>query len=336
MSLQEVARVAGVSIATVSRVINGNYFVTDETKQRVLEAIQKLNYRPNGVAKSLRGARTKTIGLIVPDIPNPYFSSIIAEVEHSAHDNGYNIILGNSNDDPQKEISLLNLMFEKRVDGIVIAPSRSKASETLSEFIREKTPIVIVDRKLEDLEVSTVVEENEVSSYELVNHLIIMGHRRIALINSSMDISTVKARGSGYLRALTDAQIEVDESIIKLGKFDTVTGYTSTKSLFSGKHEPPTAIFCANNVIAVGCLIALRELNLSVPSDVSVICFGNILFQELISPKLTTVIQNPTAIGITAARLLMDQLDVNGNFATETVILPTEIRLGNSVARLSP
>ncbi|WP_067625523.1 LacI family DNA-binding transcriptional regulator [Alicyclobacillus acidiphilus] len=331
-TLKDVAKLAGVSTITVSRVLNGSYYVSEATKHKVMAAVEQLNYKPNAIARSLRNARTSTIGVLVPDISNPYFMSLIRSLEAEVQREGYHILLASSDDDPAKEAEMLDVL-EMRVDAMVVASSFSTASAPLLD---RDVPIILVDRKVEGAHFSSVIEECEKSSYELVKHLIQFGHRDIAILNSSAEISTAQSRQQGYERALSQFGIEPNPNFVCRGQLTKEWGYLMCKRLFSAGEPQPTAIFCANNSLTQGALLAIRELGLAVPDDVSLVSFGDLPLSELIEPRITAVIQNPENVGKKTSEILLKELgrgkDEGG--CVEALVLPTHIRLGESVRPL--
>lgn len=326
-TLKDVAKLAGVSTITASRALNGNYYVSEATKRKVMQAVEQLNYKPNVIARSLRNARTSTIGVLVPDISNPYFMSLIRSLEDEVQRQGYHILLASSDDNPDKESEMLDVL-EMRVDAVVVATSFTRETNSLSD---RDVPIVMVDRKIPNVRLSSVIEESEKSSFELVKHLIHFGHRHIAIINSAADISTVDARHKGYERALAQFGIERNSHFECRGQFTKESGYLMCKRLLSTQEERPTAIFCANNTLTHGALLAIRELGLSVPDDVSLVSFGDLPMSELIEPRITAVIQHPENVGKATAEILLKELshDKEKDYL-ENLVLPTHIRLGES------
>ena len=333
-NLKDVAKKAGVSTATVSRVLSGNYFVSDETKRKVISAVSELNYQPNGIARSLRNAKTQTIGVLVPDISNPYFMKVISALENYLATYEYNLLIASSNENPQKEDSLLKVLFEKRIDGLVLAPSRMEIKPSIQGYFHQKIPVVLIDRSVNDVAVDTVVEESENSAYELVKHVISMGHRDIAIINGRNALSTVIEREKGYIRALQDAGVSVRSEYMYRGEYNQQSGYSLGKRLLQMGSDRPTAVFCTNNFIALGVMTAANELKLQIPDDLSVVSFGDLLLPEFVTPRITSVIQSPEDVGIASAKLMVERIisDVHGN--PEEIKLPTHIRLGESVRSL--
>lgn len=330
MTLKEVGRLAGVSAITVSRVLSGSYHVRDETKRKVLDAVKALDYKPHIIAQSLRSARTRTIGVLIPDISNPYFMYLIRSLEKVMRSHGYSILLASSDNDPVRELEMLRVL-EMRVDGIVLATCQAMLRDALKSILARDVKIVLVDRTAEDVQLPQVLEENENGAYELVKHLIALGHREIAMINGTAPISTATTRERGFHRALREYALQEDSVLVLHGQFDQETGHAFTAQLLKSAHDRPSAIFCGNNSIAVGALLAIRERGLSVPQDISLVSFGDLLLPELITPLVTAVVQDPDAVGRTAATLLLASLREEVDTQPEVVVLPTHIRIGESV-----
>lgn len=333
-TLKDVAILAGVSTATVSRTLSGAYYVTDETKRKVLEAVAALNYQPNGIARSLRNAKTQTIGVLVPDISNPYFMQIVSALEDYLSASEYNLLIASSGESAIKEDALLRVFLEKRVDGLVLAPSRMELGKALDGYLNQAIPVVLVDRSVQDVSVDTVVEESENSTYDLVQYVISMGHSKIAIINGRSVLSTVVERERGYMRALKDAGIPIRTDYILQGDYSQPSGYSLGKRLLNMGSDRPTAVFCTNNSIALGVMIACHELKCQIPKDLSVVSFGDLLLPAFVTPRITAILQNPKMVGTTAARILLDRLSSESSSGIEEILLPTHVRLGESVSRL--
>lgn len=304
-------------------------------RKRVQSVVDQLNYQPNGIARSLRRAKTNTIGVLVPDISNPYFMELIRSFEDVVSAGNYNIIVASSSERPEKEQRLIEVFLEKRVDAIVLATSRGQLADTVKNCWKRNVPLMLVDRSVADAEVDTIVEENVSGAYELVKYLVTAGHRKIAIINGSAPISTVIERQRGFERATQDYKLSIPDEYVQQGHFDQESGYILGKRLLKMK-SAPTAIFCCNNFIAVGLIVAINELGLSIPEDVSVVSFGELLLPELIRPRLTAVIQDPVRVGSIAGRLLLEKLDSEFPANAESITLATHIRLGDSVKILNP
>ncbi len=335
-TLKDVALKAGVSIATVSRVLGGEYPVSAVTKQRVLEAVGALDYHPNGVARSLRSAKTHTLGVLVPDLANPYFMKLIRAIENTVNDVGYHLLVASSSENANQERDLLRIFLEKRLDGVVIAPVSLNGSGVFSSFISEMVPVVFVDRTITGLFVDSVREEGRRSSQKLTNYLIDQGHSEIAIINRHGATSTANEREQGFRDAMLSAGIDIQKEYVVAGDYDQETGYRAGKRFLSLGKKTPTAVFCTNNLIALGLLQAVYEVGGHVPNDLSVVSFGDPFTADFISPKMTIVVQNPVQVGTQAARVLLRKLEgTETQERPEEIILPTSIRLGESVQRLN-
>lgn len=333
-TLKDVARASGVSTATVSRVLSGNGYVSKEVRKRVESVIVQLHYQPNGIARSLRSAKTQTIGVLVPDISNPYFMDLIRSFEEVVSAENYNIVIGSSSEKPEKEKKLIEVFLEKQVDALVLATSRDEISDSVQRCQQQNVPLMLVDRSISGLEVDTIVEENVNGAYELVKYLIAAGHRKIAIINGTSPISTVLERQRGFELAMKDHHLPIPDGYVQQGGFNQESGYILCKRLLK-LGSPPTAIFCSNNFIAVGLIVAVNELGLSIPEDISVVSFGELLVPELIRPRLTAVIQDPVRVGSITGRLLLEKLERDSRSNVESITLSTHIRLGDSVRILS-
>ncbi len=326
-----------MSPSTVSRVLTGVGYVSAATKEKVLKAVDELGYNPNGVARSLKRAKTQTIGVIVPDISNPYFVRVVRSIENCVSKSDYNLLLCSTDDNASKEETFLRILRERRIDGLIFAPSRLELGSALKPFLDANIPVVLVDRTITDVEVDTVVEEGEQSSYRLVQSLIEMGHERIAIVNSKPYISTSIERQRGYERAMLDAGIPIRPQYIQHGRFDQETGYLCGKRLFTLKDDRPTAIFATNNSILYGLMLAARELLIRIPEDISLVSFGDLEYSELIFPRVTAILQHPDRVGTTAAEVLLARLNhthVEEVQKTRRIVLPTDFRCGTSVRNL--
>ncbi|QQE80560.1 LacI family DNA-binding transcriptional regulator [Alicyclobacillus sp. SO9] len=329
-TLKDVARAAGVSTATVSRALGGTGYVSDEVKHRVMAAVKDLNYQMNGIARSLRNAKTNTIGVLVPDISNPYFMEIIRSFEEDVSSSNYNILVASSAETPEKEQKLVEVFVEKRVDAIVLATCQEDVSRSVAACQQGGVPVLLIDRSAANIDVDTVVEESVSSTYEIVKYLISLGHRKISMINGSAPISTISERERGFRQALEDFKVPLVPEYIQHGEFTQESGYYLGNRLLT-LSDPPTAIFCSNNFITVGLMVAANNLKVRIPEDVSVVSFGELLLPELIQPRVTAVIQDPEKVGKIASRILLHRIEDKSLTATERTVLSTYIRLGDSV-----
>ncbi|MGC8971698.1 MAG: LacI family DNA-binding transcriptional regulator [bacterium] len=307
-TIKEVAERAGVSVMTVSRVINNSKYVSQETRKRVEQAMKELGYVPNALAHGLITKKTHVLGLIISDITNPFFTTIARGVEDTAIKNGFNIILCNTDEDPEKEERYIELLLRKRVDGIILSPSNCNKNNGISLILSKNVPLVLIDRCIKGLEVDCIYSDSFSGAYELTKYLIGLGHSRIGIIVGPKRISTAIERVKGYRKALNEAHISIDESLIRWGeKYSREDGYINTMSLLK-MDNPPTAIFGGNRLITVGVLKAIRELRLKIPEDISVVSFDEVEDISVTTPFLTVVSQNSYAIGIIAAEWLLKRI----------------------------
>lgn len=309
-TIKDVAKLAHVSTATVSRVLNGNYPVTFETKRAVLQAVKQCKYRPNIYAKGLKINKTYVIGLIVPDISNSYYIEIAKGLENIISRFGYTLCLCSSEGRPIKELKLLEALNDKRMDYVVLA---SKITDkTQLEILMDKgLKIMMVDTYLDDINIDKVVEDNYEAAFKLCKLALDHGHKKIGIVKSLDNVSTSEQRYQGYLDALAQANVihckryEVD------GGNDRMMSYQETLKMLRGNaNDLPTCMYAIDSATTEGLLQACKQMNLQVPQDISIISYGNITRPELYEPKLTYVEQNAQQIGEKVGALLMQRLEI--------------------------
>jgi LacI family transcriptional regulator len=306
VTIKEVAKLAGVSIATVSHVANNSRFVSDQAKSAVLSAMEQLDYQPNAVAKSLRQKTTKTIGLIISDISNPFFTNLVRGVEDVANKKGFNLILCNTDEQSQKEKTYLDVLSQKQVDGIIVAPTNDNGV-LFHDLVHKKFPLVFVDRYLEDMAIPAVISDSEDAAYLAVKHLIQLGHTRIGLANSLPSIQTTNDRIKGYRRALTEFGIPYDPKLVHQGDSKVDGGYKGGNKLLQ-LANPPTAIFATNNLTTIGVMKALQHAGVQCPEQMAVVGFDDFEWASAFRPNLTTVAQPVYDLGKIAAQMLVNLL----------------------------
>lgn len=312
---KEVARLAGVSTATVSYVINnGPKPVAEETKQRVLHAIRQLDYRPNAIARSLVTKRTNSIGFILPDILNPVHAAIAKEFEDTLWAAGFNLILGNSDEQPERENAYLRSLFSKGVDGVALTPT-GQNRQLLHAAVSPERSFVLIDRQLEGLDVDCVLFDNVMGTYQAVRHLTELGHKRIGLINLTKTLTPGKERLQGYERALLESGIPLDSGLVREGDFKARAigtrvneGELLLESLLA-LDSPPTALFVSNNRLLTGVLRGISRLGLRVPQDIAIATFDDLAHYAERSPTITAVATSVEEFGETAARLLIERVN---------------------------
>jgi len=289
VTIKDVARHAGLSPSTVSRALNRSGYVSDEAQRRVDEAIAELGYQPNWMARSLKGKPSLTIGLIIPDIFNVYYTALARAVSATLRTQNYALILCVSNEDPETDLEYLKTLWEKRVDGIIYThPARGHNSLFVREMANSGIPIVELNRQREKDIFDAVLADNIQGAYQMTEYLIGMGHRRIGLIVGESNLTTAKNRLVGYRRALEDAGIPIDPDLIRIGTFTREHGEKGTQELMQ-LTEPPSVIFAGNNRIVMGTLFALQQHDIRVPDDVSVVAFDDAEWLGVWNPPITAV-----------------------------------------------
>lgn len=306
ITIKDVATRAGVSSATVSRVLTGKPHVREAVRQRVLAAVHELGYKPSRVARSLRVRRSQIIGLIISDIQNPFFTALVRAVEDIAQQDGYAVILCNADEDIAKEALYIDLMLEEQVSGVLITPTREYDNPS-RRLIDAGIPVVAVDRYMLDIDVDTVVVDNVGSAFNLVNHLITAGHRRIGAICAELSSTTGRERLVGYRNALNTHQLPIDPALIQTSVPRRELGYYSAQQLLN-LDDPPTALFCGNNLLTVGAFEAIHERHLKIPDDIAIAGFDGLICSPISEPALTIIEQPVYELGKVAAELLMQRI----------------------------
>ncbi|WP_339546677.1 LacI family DNA-binding transcriptional regulator [Pseudomonas sp. RA_35y_Pfl2_P32] len=330
-TIKDVAALAGISYTTVSHVLNKTRPVSEEVRLKVEAAIQRLDYVPSAVARSLKAKTTATIGLLVPNSLNPYFAELARGIEDYCERNGYCVILCNSDDNPDKQRSYLRVLLEKRIDGLIVA-SAGGDSGLAQGLAGVRTPMVIVDRGLEGLDADLVRIDHEYGAYLATRHLLQLGHRDIASIGGPAHTSVAQMRLAGFCRALKEAGVQVPTERMLESDFTSTGGYNAAATLLAS--NPPTAIFAGNDMMGIGVLRAAAERNIRVPSELSVIGFDDIQMSRYVYPALTTVGQSILQLGEMAAQVLLRRIAAP-HLATDQQIVTPSIVLRESTAPLS-
>jgi LacI family transcriptional regulator len=330
-TINDVARRAEVSPVTVSRVINKARNVSPATRERVEQAIQELGYVPSAAARSLRSKRTRTMALVLPDITNAFWTTVARGVEDAAQSCGYSVLLYNTDETPSKQLRYLDVIASQRVDGVIIAPYDSDA-RNLATLRARNIPIVVIDRRIKGWEVDTVCGDSVSGARALVQHLIKLGHQRIAMVSGPLNTSTAEDRVTGYCLALNEAGIPVSASLIKRGEYHAPSGERLTYQLLD-EGLNPTAIFAANNAIAMGVIDALEKRGLRIPQDVALVCFDDLPNASRFFPFLTVAVQPAYDMGLNAAQLLISRLDDEVSWPPRHVLLPTRLIIRYSCGR---
>ncbi|MFP4638133.1 MAG: LacI family DNA-binding transcriptional regulator [Spirochaetaceae bacterium] len=317
-TMKDVARRAGVSASTVSHIINNTRYVSADLTERVMQAIEELEYRPYGLARSLRTKHSHTLGVLIPDNTNPYFAEVARLLEDECFDRGYNVIICNTEQDPKKELIYLRLLTEKAADGIVFVSTGDDA-EAIDALGRQRITSVLVDRDIPELDLDKVVSDNETGAYVATRHLLDLRHRRIACIAGPSGIASTEERLSGYRRAMEEAGLE---GRVLYGDFQVESGYHAFRRL-RAEGSLPTAVFASNDLMAMGVLHGAAEYGIAVPRELSVVGFDDIQLASYAVPSLTTVRQAKQRIVAEAVQLLLGRVDgeISGN-ARRRVLTP--------------
>jgi LacI family transcriptional regulator len=327
--MREVAERAGVSVTTVSHVVNNTRTVNPDTRSRVEEAMQMLGYQPNVLARSLRRGVTHTIGIILPDSANPYFAEVVRGIEDTSFAQGYSVILCNSDNDLDKEHHYTNVLVEKQVDGIIFVAAGLSAENILNLQAR-RVPLVLVDRNVPNVQVDEVLADNQNGGWLATRHLIDLNHRSIACIAGPTGVRLSSERVAGYRQALESADIVYDPKWVVEGDFQYQSGYAAAKKLFHSQPSP-TAIFACNDLMAIGAYRFAHEKKMRVPEQLSIVGFDDVRLAAYTNPPLTTVRQSKREMGTQAAKLLLERI-AQQDLKPRQVILGTELVIRRSTA----
>jgi len=328
VTIKDIAKEADVSITTVSRVLNNKPDVGDDTRAKILKIIEKMNYNPNSVARGLVMQKTHTIGLIIPDISNPFFPQIVRAVEDKAQELGYSVILFNTDNHLERERKAVELFKSKQIDGLIVSLSLGN-EEILKNLKASNYPVVQIDRSVLDHIYPLVSIDNIKSAYQMVEYLIKKGHKKIAHLSGDLNTTTARERLSGYKKALKDYKIEIKKDYIIEGDYTQDSAYKATKKLL-GLKSPPTAVFAANDLSAAGVYKALFEADLKIPADMAVAGHDDINLASLLKPELTTMRQPKYEMGERAVSVLLKMID-DEDAEIEDQILNTDLIIRESV-----
>jgi LacI family transcriptional regulator len=326
VTIRQVASKAGVSAMTVSRVINDSPRVSDDTRRRVEAAIAELGYVPNQLARGLIRQKTGAIGVIVPDVANPFFTLVVRGAEDVAWRAGYHVILCNTQADVERERGYIEDMLAFQVEGLLLAPVGERSKPNLRLLRKHEVPFVLIDRTVGGYDGDLVQGDSVGGARQLVSHLIEHGHRRIGMVTETDDVSTARDRLEGYKQALAASGIELAPELVReapAGAIDVNSAYAETVALLD-LPEPPTAIFSVNNIAVVGVAEAVRDRGLEIPRDVAVVCFDDIEHASRFHPFLTVMAQPAESFGTIATQLLLDRLAGRIEKRRRLVVLPAD------------
>jgi LacI family transcriptional regulator len=302
-TVKEVAERAGVSAASVSRALSGTRGVREPVRSRILEAAQELSYRPNRAARDLRVRSSRAVGVLIPDIENPFFTSLVCGIEDVLRKTDYSLLLASYSEDPDLEERRLEVFRAEGVRGLIFAASRTP-SRLYAELAKSGMALVAVSRDVPRLPADQVTVANQEGAHAATSHLIQLGHNRIAIINGPLVFTTARDRQAGYEQALREAGIAIDERLVVHSDFRQSGGYTGMRQLLE-LPSPPTAVFTGSNLLTLGALQAIHERHLTIPNDIAIVGFDDLPWATSLRPPLTTVAQPSFDVGRTAAELLM-------------------------------
>ncbi|ELT45911.1 LacI family DNA-binding transcriptional regulator [Arthrobacter nitrophenolicus] len=319
-TMVKVAKLAGVSISTVSHVLNGTRHVNDETRQKVLKAIEETSYRQDALARAMRRNRTDSIGLIVSDGGEPAFAEMIRGVEETAAKQGVTLLLANSAEDPRREARAVQALLERRVDGIILARAAGSGPEALADFAGQGTPLVLMDRLSED-PFDQVGVENRAPVKELVQHLTGQGHERILLVAGDTRVATLRERHEAFTDAMESAGVPAAKQLVVIAESAKKTDAGIRAAL--SRSTPPTAVIACSTVLAAAALRQIQQRGLRLPDDLAFAAFDGFAYADLFEPQLTTVRQPAFQVGATAAELLAKRIADKGAEPSVVRLAPT-------------
>lgn len=339
LTIKDIAKALGLSTSTVSRALRDSYEISPETKRLVLEYAEKNNYHPNPIALSLKERRSRSIGVIVCEIANSFFSQAINGIENIAYNNGYNVIIAQSRESFDREMLNLQYLTSRSIDGLIISVStETKDFSYLKELNKKGLPIVFFDRIVDEIETHKVRVDNYKGAYDATSHLINCGYRRIAAIGNSEVLSITRERIGGYTAALTDNGIEVDPSLIRYcqhGGMIAAEVDEAIKELFQLRQKPE-AVFASSDKLTTGCLRNFKVRNISVPDDIGLIGFSNTDLTELLDPPLSVIKQPAFEMGEISTNLLLQLIESKRPVTEfETRVLTTELLIRNSTRKVT-
>ncbi len=331
-TMKDVAKYTGLSIATISKYINGGN-VLDQNKVLIEDAIKKLNFKVNEIARGLKTNKTMTIGVLIPDFKNIFFTSIVSNIENVLIQNGYSTIICDYKKSDRLEKEKFDFLVNKQVDGIITIPQGSN-EQSVQRLLDESVPVVLIDRALDGVSCDTVLVDNMNAAYDAVEHLIVSGHKRIGIICGPDYIFTAQERLKGYIRVHEDYSMKIDETLIKKGDYESDSGYRLLNELMDLEVHP-SAVFVTNYEMTIGAIMAIHDRDVKIPEELSVIGFDNLHMAKIVKPSLSIIVQPMEQIGEAAAQLLLKRLKGDMSNYPSMLRLKTELQINKSVKELT-
>ncbi|MGG1312722.1 MULTISPECIES: LacI family DNA-binding transcriptional regulator [Cohnella] len=326
-TIYDVAKEAGVSIATVSNAINGKGKISKKRREQIFKIMEKLNYQPSRIASALVGKRTYTLGLLIPDISNPFFSEIARAIEDHAHQTGYSVIICSTDNKDERVERYISVLEQNSVDGIIIGTGIDNL-DILTQLQERGVPFVMISRETFALAADTVVADDFVGGMLAARHLAELGHRRMAILSENLKVSSSRERIRGFKQGLLDMGVPFDDADIVICEYRIEEGRRGAQELLA-RADKPTAIFCCNDLLAIGAMQVARQLGVKVPDDLSIVGFDDTILASVTNPPLTTVAQPIEQMGKQAFQLLIHNLD-NADAAKQRVVIRPELTVRQS------
>jgi LacI family transcriptional regulator len=333
INIKELARELKLSVSTISKALHDSHEISDETKQRVLETAARLNYVPNPYASSLRGRKSKNIGVVIPEVADSFFSLAINGIESVAKEKGYHVLICLTHESFENEKTILKEFQGGRVDGVLMSVSRETSqSDHINDLISNGVPLVFFDRVCEDVETAKITTDDFESGYKTAEHLIQQGCDKIAFLSISKSLSISNKRLEGYLQAHADHKLKADKKYIVLCTNDAKQNYPLIKKLLQQKNKP-NGIVASVEKLTTPVYKACADLKLKIPNDVKVVCFSNLETASILNPSLTTITQPAFEMGKTAATLLFKALEKKSfNLTKESLVIPSALVVRSSTS----
>lgn len=334
VTIKDIAQQLSVSVSTVSRALRGSADINPATKKAILDLADKLEYQPNSIALSLVKSRTNILGVIIPDIAVQFFASAISGIQEVASAAGYNVMICQSNESEQTEANNIQALVASRVAGFIVSVSGgTNCTDHFQALQKKGIPLILFDRVIDDLEVSKVIVDDYDGAFKAVEHLVMVGCKRIAHLAGPENLRITANRRNGYLDALRKHNIPIDEDLIKYVDFDRQKTIDATTHWLQSDNRPD-GIFAISDRVAIGAMLAIKAAGLRIPEDVALVGFGNETTSSILDPALTTVMQYPVEMGKIAARLFLDQIDADPDeFTPQTTVLKTKLLINKSSDR---